>query len=153
MAMELFVLSDQKLKSVSEWQHAINGEGYSLRLEDGKSIESLKGFLPARLHNTKTGFECGCWSIAQFHGAFPDVKVNQTWKYALTLRWGGDLRQLEAAWIAAAAYAQATRGVIFDEQDGKIKSASEARAAVHDIISAMPKAEAILREIKGQTPR
>lgn len=153
MAMELFVLSDQKLKSVSEWQHAINGEGYSLHLDEGKSIESLKGFLPARLRDTKTGFECGCWSIDQFHDAFPDVNVNQTWRYALTLRWGGDLRQLEAAWIAAAAYAQATSGVIFDEQDGKIKSASEARAVVHDIISAMPKAEAILREIKKQTSR
>jgi len=148
MAMELFVLSNEQLKSVSEWQNAIDEEGYSLCLDAKKSIESLKGFLPTRLHGAKTGFECSCWSIDKLVSTFPDANFSQQWKYVLTFRWGGDLSQLEAAWIAAAAYAQATNGVVFDEQDGRINTSDEARSVVRDIMSAMPKAEAILREIK-----
>jgi hypothetical protein len=45
MAMELFVLSDKQLNSVVEWQAAIDGEGYPLRLAGNMPIESLKGFL------------------------------------------------------------------------------------------------------------
>ncbi len=148
MAMELFVLSDQQLKSIAEWQGAIDREGYSLRLDGRKSIENLRGFLPAQLRGTETGFECGCWSVSKLLGAFPGANFGQEWKYVLSFRWGGDLTQLESAWIAAAAYAQATDGVVFDEQDGRIKTPDEARAVVREIITAMPKAEAILREIK-----
>ena len=61
MAMELFVLSDELLNSTADWQAAIDGEGYPLRLDGIKPIESLQGFLPARLRDTKTGFECNLW--------------------------------------------------------------------------------------------
>ena len=40
MAMELFVLSDERLNSVAEWQAAIDAEGYPLRLDANKPMES-----------------------------------------------------------------------------------------------------------------
>ena len=66
MAMELFVLSDRQLNSVVEWQAAIDGEGYPLRLAGDKPIEALNGFLRAQLRDTKTGFECNLWPAGEF---------------------------------------------------------------------------------------
>lgn len=153
MSMEIFVLSDKQLNSVAEWQAAIDDEGYSLRLDEEKSINALKGYLPAHLRDRKTGFECGCWSPDTLKGFAPGVNFGHEWKFVLTFRWSGDLTQLEATWIAAAAYAQATDGVIFDEQDGMIKTPREALATARDIGAAVPKAEAILSEIKGSVLR
>ncbi len=149
MAMELFVFSDKQLNSTTEWQAAIDREGYSLKLEKKSPIQDLKGFLPVQLRDSKTGFECGYLSADKLMRAIPGANFDHEWKFALTFRWGGDLSQLEAAWAASTAYAQATSGVIFDEQDGRIKTPDEAREVVRDIVSAMPKAEEILREIIG----
>ncbi len=73
MAMELFVLSDKQLNSVAEWQDAIDGEGCPLRLVGNKPIEALKGFLPALVRDTKTGFECNLWPADEFMREMSDV--------------------------------------------------------------------------------
>jgi hypothetical protein len=88
MAMELFVLSDKQLNTVAEWQAAINGEGYSLRLDVKIPIEALKGFLPVQLRDKKTGFECGCWAADKLMRAAPGVNFGHEWKFVLTFRWG-----------------------------------------------------------------
>ena len=44
MAMELFVLSDELLNSTADWQAAIDGEGYPLRLDGIKPINRSKVF-------------------------------------------------------------------------------------------------------------
>lgn len=96
MAMELFVLSDQQLDAVTEWQAAIHVEGYPLRLDGNRPIEALKGFLPARLRDTKTGFECDTWPAEELMRERPDVDFGRAWKYVLAFRWGGNLSQLPA---------------------------------------------------------
>jgi hypothetical protein len=148
MAMELFVLSDTQLKSIAEWQAAIDGEAYPLQLRDTTPIGTLKGFLPVQLRDAKTGFECSHWSADKFIRSMPDVNFGRNWKHVLTFRWGGDLNQVQAAWMAAAAYAKATDGVVFDEEERKVRSAVDAREVVQEIERNMPKAEEILRELK-----
>ncbi len=145
MAMELFVLSDKQLNSVADWQTAIDGEGYPLRLEASAPVEALKGFLPATLRDTKTGFECNPWPAAEFmHEA--GVKFDHEWRHVLAFRWGGNLSQVPAVWMAAAAYAKATDGVVLDEE-GKISTAAEARSVVEQVEREMPQIEAMLRNI------
>jgi hypothetical protein len=52
----------------------------------------------------------------------------------LALRWvGSKVDELRAAWMAGTAYAQATDGVIFDDQEGKFRNATEARDVVRDV--------------------
>jgi hypothetical protein len=148
MAMELFVLSDEQLNSLADWQDAIDGEGYPLRFEGNKSIVDLKGFLPARLREAKTGFECNVWPAEEFMHEMPGVDFGHEWKYVLAFRWGGNLNQVPAVWMAAAAYAKATNGVVFDEEEGKIRAAADARTVVHDIEREMPEMEAMLRKLK-----
>lgn len=148
MAMELFVLSDKQLNSVVEWQAAIDGEGYPLRLVENKPIESLKGFLRAQLRDTKTGFECNVWPAGEFMREMPGVNFGHEWTHVLAFRWGGNLSQVPAVWMAATAYAKATNGVVFDEEAGKIRSVADAQTVVGDVEREMPEMEALLRGLK-----
>jgi hypothetical protein len=148
MAMELFVLSDKQLNSTVEWQAAIDGEGYPLRLDGNRPIESLKGFLRAQLRDTKTGFECNVWPAGEFMREMSGVNFDHDWKHVLAFRWGGNLAQVPAVWMAAAAYAKATNGVVFDEEEGKIRSAADAQTVVGDVEREMPEMEALLRDLK-----
>jgi len=145
MAMELFVLSDEQLNSVADWQAAIDAEGYPLRLNGNKPMKSLKGFLPALLRDAKTGFECNLWPAEEFTQEISGADFGQKWKHVLALRWGGNLNQVPAVWMAATAYARATNGVVFDEEQGKICSAADARTVVDNIEREMPEMEAMLR--------
>jgi hypothetical protein len=147
MAMELFVLSDQKLETVAEWQAAIDAEGFPLRFDGNKPIEMLRGFLSAQLRDAKTGFECNLWPADELMRDRPDVNFGRDWKYVLAFRWGSNLSQVPAVWMAATAYAKATDGVVYDEEAGKIRTPAEAGIVVGEIEREMPQVEAMLQEL------
>ena len=148
MAIELFVLSDKKLNSMGEWQTAIDNEEFPIRLANDRQIETLKGFLPVVLRRVKTGFECGHQPVEVFMREGSDVDFGRGWQHMLTFRWGGDLNQLQSAWMAAAAYARATNGVVFDDEEAKIHSAADACEVVRDIEDSLPAAQALLSQLK-----
>ena len=50
--------------------------------------------------------------------------------------------------MAATAYAKATNGVVFDDEQGKFYSAEDARTVVNDVEREMPEMEAMLRQVK-----
>jgi hypothetical protein len=126
MAMELWVLSDKRLGSVAEWQAAIDAEGFPLTLSDDRPLDKIDGFLPARLRDKQTGFECNHWSAADFMRDMSTIDFGHAWKYVLAFRWRGNFDELRAAWIAGSTYARAADGVVFDDQEGKIRAAAEA---------------------------
>lgn len=148
MAMELFVLSDKQLSSIEEWQSAIEGEGYPLRLDGETAFPTIRGFLPVRLRGADTGFECDHWPATEFMHELPRTDFGHDWKFVLAFRWSGDFNEWQAAWMAGTAYAVATNGVIFDDQEGKVRTASEGRQVVREIEEGLPKMEAILRDLK-----
>jgi hypothetical protein len=168
MSMELWILSDKRLDSITQWQAAIDSEGYPLRLSIEKSLATLNGFLPSSLLDDLTGFECYHDSAAKFMQDKPHFRFDRNWKYVLAIRWLGSKRsESVAAWMAGSAYAQATDGIIVDDQEEKIRNAAEARDVVRRIYEApeldiksvvdelMPKleselskAEEILRQLK-----
>jgi hypothetical protein len=128
MAMELWVLSDRQLQFISEWQNAIDAEGFPLTLSDETPLENIDGYWPARLRDQTTGFECSDWPAVEFMGELPTINFGHTWKYVRAFRWGGDFNELRTAWIAGAAYARATEGVVFDDQEGLVRNAEQACA-------------------------
>jgi hypothetical protein len=138
MSMEMWVLSDRELSSVAEWQAAIEAEGYPLRLDSTVQLQTHSGFLPAHLREKRTGFECDHFPADEFLSDMkqqnPDVDFGRDWKFVLAFRWGGSFNELEAASMAAAAYAAATDGVVVDDQEMKIRSAGEARQNTHDLV-------------------
>lgn len=150
MSMEIFVLSDVQLESVADWQAAIDREGYPLHLKGDQSVAALAGFLPALLRETKTGFECNVSPADEFMIDMSHVDFGHKWKQVLAFRWGGNLIQVPAVWMAATAYAAATNGVVFDEEAGLIRSVSDARTMVAEIERELPEMEAMLRGLKNR---
>ena len=75
----------------------------------------------------------------------PDVNFGRAWKYVLAFRWGGNVSQVPAVWMAATAYATATNGVVYDEEAGKLRSPADARTVIEEIERGMPQIQAMLR--------
>jgi hypothetical protein len=136
MSMELRLFSDRSLRTIGEWQDAIVAERFPLRLSDATSLDAVEGFLPSYLRGNLTGFECNHWDAKKVMAEYPGVDFGHNWKYAVALRWLGSKRdEMLAAWMAATAYARATDGIVFDELDGKIRTASQALEIVRDLES------------------
>jgi hypothetical protein len=155
MSMELWVFSDQQLSSIVEWQSAIDAEAYPLKLDDMTPFENLKGFLPANLRGELTGFECYHDDADKLIRNNSDLSFGHNWKYALAFRWvGSKVNELRAAWMAGTAYAQATGGVIFDDQEARFRNGMEAREVVREVerdmpdIDHKPLVDQVLRDLK-----
>jgi hypothetical protein len=126
MSIEIFVLSDRRLGTIEEWQKAIDAEGFDLRLDASRPIEELSGYLPAHKGDRLAGFECDHFDPADLLDDAPDIDFGRRWKEMLAFRFGGDFHALWGAFAAAAAYARATGGIVFDGEAGKVLTPDEA---------------------------
>lgn len=125
MSMEIWVLSDRQLKSTAEWQAAVDAESYPLQLSADVAFEALRGFFPMQLRGERSGCECYHDPADELIKTNPKVDIGHAWKYVLGFRWGGDLSAMQSAWMAAAAYAAATGGIVVDDQELKVRTAGE----------------------------
>jgi hypothetical protein len=142
MSMEIHAFSDRQLASIAEWQQAIAAEGFDLRLSAERPFEALQGFLPAQAVGKTTGFECYHDDARELMTAYVGVAFGRSWKHALSFRWGGDLSECMAAYMAATAYAKATDGVLLDAEDGQILSPQKAIEQVREMERYLPSLEA-----------
>jgi hypothetical protein len=147
MSMEICVLSDVQLGSIAAWQKAIDVEGFPLRLSYDKPLAQVGGFLPAYLNDNLTGFECRQRELADITSTYPEIEFGRVWKCALVFIWGGDFNEMQAAWMAATAYARATGGIVFDEEQGQLYDAAQAAQIVHEIVREIPNLEAMIRDL------
>jgi hypothetical protein len=140
--MEICVFSDTQLNSISEWQQAIDVEGFALQLSHDEPLAGLSGFLPSILRDKRTGFECYHVDPRELVNTYDNIEFGREWKYALELVWGGDFTEMQAACMAATAYARATSGIVFDPQASQLLTASQAFEVVHDNERVLPELEA-----------
>lgn len=147
MAMELQVFSDRRLNSVAEWQHAIDAEGFPVRLAGDVQLPATSGLLPAKLDGHQTGFECYQDNAKEAMNSLGMRNFNHPWQYALGFRWGGDFSQMEAAWMAATAYAAATGGIIFDHEEGRVFTTQQGRELIIKFVTERPRLKAIVEDI------
>src|SRR5258707_7617234 len=133
-----------------EWQHAINVEGFPLRLSSDKPLANLAGFLPAHLNDKLSGFECHFIQLSDITSTYPEIEFGHAWKYAMALNWIGDFNEMQAAWMAATAYARATNGIVFDEEAGQLYDGVQAAQAGPEIVRDITK---ILELSSDTTPR
>jgi hypothetical protein len=146
MSIEMHVLSDKRLSFTAEWQAAIDAEGFPLKLMD-VDFERISGFLPAHLNGKPTGFECYHDLGDEFIREADDLHFDHAWQFVLGFRWRGDFDELQAAWMAGAAYAVATNGVVLDDEGGTFLTAVDARETARKIERDRPKLEAMTREL------
>jgi hypothetical protein len=147
MSMELHVFSDCQLDTIAEWQRAIEIEKYPLRLTADVQLAAVQGLLPAMLDDKQSGFECYRDDAAKTMEFLGNEHFHRRWAFALGFRWGGDFSQLDAAWMAATAYAGATDGIIFDHEEGRVFSAQQGRELVAKFVRERPQMLAHMDEI------
>jgi len=140
MSTEIFILSDTQLKSIVEWQDAIDDQRFSLRLSGGP-IDESGGSFTGKLNNKQTSLEYRNEDFDALRGFYNNVKFNHDWKYVIALPWIVGLDGLVATWMAAVAYALATKGAVFDPQEGRIFSGAEALKVVREIEQAKLEAD------------
>ncbi len=151
MSMELYVLSDNRLESIDDWQRAIDADGFMLRLFTARSFAELKGVLPIQFGDRQTAFECGHWDPNDLLGTYTDVDFGRHWKYALAFRWTANPYEGIAAYMAAASYAAATGGIVFDCEESKIISPRRAGEIAREIEQQIPLIEDAIRRAGGKS--
>jgi hypothetical protein len=144
MSMEIYALSDKQLASIADWQNAIEAADFSLTLSTDRTFSSLCGFLPIQMAGAQTGFECDHWDPHDVQHTYSDAGFDRQWRYCLAFRWGADLKACLAAYMAAAAYAAATDGVVLDCEQGKLLNPQEAAQVARDIEAQLPAMEQAL---------
>lgn len=120
---------------MAEWQAAILADDFDIKLYEPAIFEELVGFLPVRLDGAGTGFEVYKEDAAALISelAAEGWDVGEPWTHALSFSWGGDLRELIAAFATAASYARVTEGVVFDGEEAKIFTPEEVLKMARDM--------------------
>jgi hypothetical protein len=146
MSMELYVFSDVQLTSMDAWQQAIDAAGMPLQLSTRVAFSELKGALPARLRDKATAFECDHWNAAELIAEYSDIDFGRQWKHALAFRWGSNVHDGIAAYLAASAYARAAGGVVLDCEQGRLVSPERVADIAADLERSVPMIEAAVRK-------
>ena len=152
MSVDLYALSDRRLVSVAEWQHAIDGERPGLVLPTDTSIDELGGFLPVRWNGRSTGFECDHIPAYEVLKSRGDIDFGRKWACALAF-YTREFEELLVAYIAAAAYAKAAGGVVFDPQQTLVMSPLQAIEMAGQIERDIPKAKQAMQAIVRERER
>lgn len=152
MSIEIFVLSDFRLSSMAEWQKSIDAEGFPLRLPLDKPLAEVGGGDPtAQLRGKDTRIEYSVLSLEDLReGSSGNFNFGHDWKYVLAFIFGGSFAEGTAAWMAATAYARATGGVVFEDQENKLFSPEQARKIANDFDRTKPEMEAMMENIKQE---
>lgn len=122
MSMSLYIFSDRPAESMAEWQAAIDADGFVAELYKPAVFSEFNGFLPVKLDGAGTGFEVDHEDSPALIRELADEgwEVGRQWTQALSFHWGGDYRELIAAYATAGSYARITEGVVFDCQEAKV---------------------------------
>ncbi len=150
MSIEICVLSDSLLNSIADWQHAIDAEGFPLQLSDDEQLDQRGGGLTVHLREKLTSFQYRIDDLNDVMSTYKNNNFGHDWKYVVGFPWITGFDELTAVWMAATAYASATGGVVFDEQEGKLFTPAESLQVVHDIERTRPEAEVALQNFIQQ---
>jgi hypothetical protein len=151
MSMEMFVLSESRLASIQDWQRSIDLTGHKVRLSTARPLAQLRGVIPVVLgENSAAYFECDLWDVGDIVQTYPEVHFDRRYKAAIAFRWGADVEAAYSAYIAAAGYARAAHGIIFDCQEGKIISPQQAIDTAEQMRLAKFKIGAAVRAVLKQ---
>src|SRR5262249_4092148 len=116
-------------------------EGFDLKLDQSRPIEKLRGHLPAKRGDQHAGFECDHFNPAELldQEELADVDFGHRWTQMLAFRVGGDFLAFWGAFAAAAAYARATDGVVFDGESGEVLTPDKAAEIARHVERDLPK--------------
>jgi len=146
MAMELFVFSDRRLETITEWNATLFELGFDVVIEESRPVAELSGSQPTKLRGREVWIEYDHFDAAEFFKEQEHIKKEHDWKYLLAFRWGSDIYAHPAVFMAAAAYAKATGGIVLDEWELIFRKWEEIAEWGREAERDTPKLEAQIRE-------
>lgn len=127
LEMHAFVEKD-RLPARAAWQAAIEQLRYPLRLDPELDLSTASGFSPCILDGNESGFDLYLDRVAEIAEAYPHIRdriSRCTW--AVSFRWGGDLRECACVSAAAAALIQCAGALVYYPEDDLWYGAEELR--------------------------
>jgi hypothetical protein len=91
--------------------------------------------------------------MADLIADFPEIHVGHCWTHALAFRWGSNVYDGIAAYMAAGAYAVLAGGVVFDCVEGKIILSERAGEIAMEIERQIPLIEEAMQRVKERAGR
>jgi hypothetical protein len=128
-AIQIFV-GPKGLPTISEWQQAIDGLGFNVKLDPSVDPATHSGYWPAVFEDRETGFEFYLDTSKDVlrHYSHIKSKVGGS-KFCASFVLHSDMLELGAASAAAAALTSLTNGVWFYADGDVLYDASEAIAS------------------------
>ena len=152
MSMELYVFSDRQLNSIADWNAALAAQNFPVIIQDDRPLASFNGHQPTQLRGRDVWIEYNHWDAAEFLAEDERVKADKPWKYLLAFRWNFDFYAAPAAYMAAAAYARATEGIVLDDQEAAFISWQRAASIARELDTEKPDIDALIAE-KRSAPK
>jgi hypothetical protein len=124
----------ERLPAVAEWQVAINRAGFPLRLDAAVDLATVEGMIRAEYAGEATGFECYLDMEAELPEGAPSHAEGLALRACAVLV-SRSTTEMLAAVAAAAALAQLTSGVLYDDPEARGYGPDEAIAWACKIIA------------------
>ena len=147
MPMEIYALSNRRLASIAEWQEAITREGFDLRLYESRPFVSWMDIWRHIAVAGPLGFACEHRDAVELIDNHRNIDFGRRWMKALAFRPGADFDALWGALAAAAAYARATDGVVFDPIAREVLPAAKAVESARQVERDLPGVREAFAEI------
>lgn len=124
----------ERLPTAAEWQVAISQGGFPLRLDVAVDLATAEGVIPAEYAGESTGFEYFIDTDAELPEGAPFDAEGPTLRACAVLV-SRSTTEMHAAVAAAAALAQLTSGVLYDDAEARAYGPDDAIGWAHKIIA------------------
>lgn len=132
MSMEMHVLFRGPLPSKAALARTIEELGFPLTITSKGPLDEQSGFMPMRHGREDTGVELDVFDGRDTVEELAGEDIAAGLDRVVSLRWGGDEQEMLCAMCTAAALAKLTTGLVLEEAEGQIMSASEAAQFARD---------------------
>jgi len=118
MSMDLFVfLALQSAPTATEWQDAVESQGFPIQISQDVDLSKHSGFLPIELHGTDSGLYFLLDDHSDLVSHFPKLAASDLEKGAVySLQWGGSFAECACVFYSASALVSKFGGRAFDPQ-------------------------------------
>lgn len=134
MTIDLYMLCHRPLRSVDEWQNAIDELGFDLKLPLTLDVAAAMGALTATWRGEPVVFEFTPFPYEDIKETYIDLDFGPPWPNAYAMYVGSSFGGCAGAIIAGVALVHCTGGRFFDPQESRILKSDEAVRYAHQTV-------------------
>ncbi|WP_101760140.1 hypothetical protein [Oceanicoccus sp. KOV_DT_Chl] len=127
MSMSLYIiLALEQIPSATDINSAAEKLSVPLEISVTDNLSSQSGFLPMKVSGSESGVEVYVYDASKLKDEIPpNSEVNFSTSIAFQFRWGGEMKEMIAAFYTAKVLMLTYNGVAFDSESGIYVSAEQ----------------------------